>query len=55
MRQIKTTLFAVVAITAIIFTVTEAQKMGAPWMFTASGIFMIIVVVISVIRAWLRP
>jgi hypothetical protein len=55
MRRIKTTLFAVVAIAAIIFTVTQAQNMGAPWMFTAFGVLMIIVIVISVIRVWLRP
>ncbi len=54
MRRIFTTLFAIVAIAMIIFTVTQAQNMGAPWMFTAVGVLMIIGIVISVIRAWLH-
>ncbi len=54
MRRIKATLFGVVTIAVIIFTMIQAQNMGAPWMFTAFGILMIIVIVVSVIRAWLR-
>ncbi|UCC59039.1 MAG: hypothetical protein JSW14_03870 [Candidatus Bathyarchaeum sp.] len=55
MRRIKATLFAVVAIAIVISTIIQVQNMGAPWFFAAFGVFMIIVIVISVIRAWLRP
>jgi hypothetical protein len=55
MRRVKTTLFSIISIAVIIYIVTQAQSIGAPWIFTAAGIFMIIVIVISVIRAWLRP
>jgi hypothetical protein len=52
--RIRTTLFAVVAIAVILFIMVQAQSVGAPWVFTAVGIVMIVVIVISVIRAWLR-
>lgn len=54
MRRIVTTLSAVVAIVMVIFTMTQAQNIGAPWMFTAVGILMIIGIVVSVVRVWLR-
>ncbi len=54
MRRIFATLFGIVAIGMIVFTLIQAQNMGAPWMFTAVGMLMIIGIVISVIRAWLR-
>jgi len=54
MRRIVTTLFGIVAIAMVIFIMIQAQNVGAPWMFTAAGILMIIGIVISVIRAWLR-
>jgi len=54
MRRIVTTLFSVIAIAMVIFIVTQAQSMGAPWMFTAFGILMIVAIVISVIRTWLH-
>lgn len=54
MRRIVTTIFAVVALAIVVFIVTQAQGMGAPWMFTAVGILMIVGILISVIRAWLH-
>ncbi len=54
MRQIRTTLFALLTIAVVIFMISEAQSVGAPWIFTAFAILVIIVIVISVIRAWLR-
>ncbi len=55
MRRIKATVFAVVAIAVVIYSMIQAQSIGAPWIFTAFGIFMIAVIVVSVIRVWLRP
>ena len=55
MRRITTTLFGVVAIAVIIFTIIQAQNMGVPGMFNTFAILVIIVIVVSVIRAWLRP
>jgi hypothetical protein len=55
LRRLKTTLFAAVAVVAVIYIMTQAQNIGAPWFFTAFGIFMVVVIVVSVIRAWLRP
>lgn len=54
MRRIMNTLFALVAIVMVVFMITQAQSAGAPWMFTAFGILMIVGIVISVLRVWLR-
>jgi membrane protein YdbS with pleckstrin-like domain len=53
MRRIRITVFSVIAIAVLLYYVAQAQN--APWMFTAFGVLMIVVIVISVIRAWLRP
>ena len=55
MRRLKTTMFAAIAIVLVIYIITQAQNMGAPWIFTAAGVFMVAVILFSVIRAWLRP
>jgi hypothetical protein len=52
--RVRTTLFAVVAIAIILFVMVQVQSGGAPWVFTAFEILMIVMIVISVIRAWLR-
>jgi len=54
MRRIINTLFAIVAIAIIIFIMTQTQNTGAPWIFTAVGISMIIIIAVSIIRTWLR-
>lgn len=36
MRRIVNTLFAVIAIAIVIYITTQAQNMGAPWIFTQS-------------------
>jgi hypothetical protein len=54
MRRIKTTAFGVIVIAVLVFMITEAQSIGAPWIFIAVAIFMIVLIVISVVRAWLR-
>jgi hypothetical protein len=54
MDLVFTTQTAVIAIPIVIWMMIQAQNMGAPWMFTAFGILMIIVIAISVVRARLR-
>ncbi|MDH5482001.1 MAG: hypothetical protein OEY22_03855 [Candidatus Bathyarchaeota archaeon] len=54
MRRIASTLSAIFAIIVVLFILMQAQSMDAPWIFTAFGIFMIAVIVLSVIRVWLR-
>jgi len=54
MRRITTTLFGVFAIIVIVFTMTQAINMGVPWVFSLAAIFMIIVVIFSIVKVWLR-
>jgi membrane protein YdbS with pleckstrin-like domain len=53
MRRIRISVFSVIAIVVLLYYVAQARS--TPWMFTAFGVLMIVVIVISVIRAWLRP
>lgn len=48
-------MFAVVAIAVTLFVMVQAQSIDAPWVFNAFGVLMIAVIIISIIRAWLRP
>ncbi len=48
------TMFALVAVVIVVFMITQAQNAGAPWIFTAFGILMIVGIVISMLRVWLR-
>ena len=54
MGRIVNTLFAIVVIAVVIFIMVQAQNMGVPWIFTAVGILMIIIIAFSIIRTWLR-
>lgn len=54
MRRIRATVFSVITIIAALFIIIQAGEMGAPWEFTLFGIVMIILVIISLIRTWLR-
>jgi hypothetical protein len=54
MRRIANTVFAIIAIAIVIFIMAQAQNTGAPWIFTAVGILVIILIVFSMIRTWLR-
>ena len=54
MSRILTTLFAVFFIAVVAYSISQAQNAGAPWMFTAFGILIIIRVVVSLVRVWLR-
>jgi hypothetical protein len=37
-----------------LFVMLQAQSVGAPWVLTAFGIVLIIIIAIRVIRSWLR-
>ena len=54
MRRITTTLFGIFAITVILFIMTQAANMRVPWIFSSAAIFMIIIVIVSIVRVWLR-
>ncbi|MDH5375203.1 MAG: hypothetical protein OEZ21_03205 [Candidatus Bathyarchaeota archaeon] len=54
MKRITTTLFGIFAIIVILFTMAQAGNMGVPWLFNLAAVVMIIVVIISVVRVWLR-
>ncbi len=54
MRRIKATIFAIVAIIIALFIMTRAGEMGAPWVFSLVAVVIIVMIVISLIRTWLR-
>jgi hypothetical protein len=53
--RLRTTLFGIIAIALILYSLIQSQNVGAPGMFTTFAIVLIIIIVLSVIRAWLRP
>jgi hypothetical protein len=54
LSRIKTTVFAIVVILVVLVAMGQAQSLGAPWIFTAVGILMIVMAAISIIRTWLH-
>jgi hypothetical protein len=54
MRRIKATFFSIITIIVALFIVTQAGEIGAPWPFTLVAIAIIILILISLIRTWLR-
>lgn len=54
MRRIKATVFAIVAIIIALFIMTRAGDIGASWQFSLVAVVIIVVIVISLIRTWLR-
>jgi len=54
MRRITTTVFGIIAIIIILYIRAQASQMPAPFMiFNLVTLMMIIIIVISIIRAWL--
>ena len=54
MRRITTTVFGIIAIIIILYIRAQASQMPAPFMiFNLVTLMMIILIVISIIRAWL--
>jgi hypothetical protein len=54
MRRIVATIFSVVAIAFVLFWISEAASIGAPWIFSLVGVVMIIFIALSLIRTWMR-
>jgi len=55
MRRILATLFAISAIIVVLFIMTQAGNMGVSWEFNLVILFTIVIIVIGLIRTWLRP
>ena len=54
MRRIKETAFAIVAIIIALFIIARAGDIGAPLQFSLVAVIIIAIIVISLIRTWLR-
>ncbi len=54
MRRIKATAFAIVAIIIVLFIMVQAGNIGVPWQFSLVAIVIIGLIVLSLIRTWLR-
>ncbi len=54
MRRIKATAFTIVAIIIVLFIMSQAGNIGVPWQFSLVATVIIGIIVISLIRTWLR-
>jgi hypothetical protein len=54
MRRVTATVFSIVSIIIVLFILTQAAEIGAPWPFALVAAAIIILIVISLIRIWLR-
>jgi hypothetical protein len=54
MRRVTGTIFAVIAIIVVIFIRSQALAMGAPPIFSWVPILMILLIIVGVVRTWLR-
>jgi hypothetical protein len=54
MRKIRVTIFSIIAIIVTLFIVTQAGEIGAPWPFTLVAVAIIILIILSLVRTWLR-
>lgn len=54
MRRVTGTIFAVIAIIVVLFIRSQALAMGAPPIFSWVPILMILLIIIGVVRTWLR-
>jgi membrane protein implicated in regulation of membrane protease activity len=54
MRRIKATVFAIVAIIIAFFILAQASDIGAPFQFSLVAVVIIAIIVISLIKTWLR-
>jgi hypothetical protein len=54
MRQISSTIVSVIALVMLVLIYQEAIKMGVPNFFTLFIIFVGILIVINLIRRWIR-
>ena len=49
MRRIKATVFGIISIIVVLFILTQAGEIGAPWPFTLVAIVIIILVLIIIL------
>ncbi len=54
MRRINATMFAIVATIIALFIIARAGDIGAPWIFSLVAAVIIVIIIISLIRTWLR-
>jgi len=54
MRRIKATVFSIVAIIIAFFIMAQAGDLGAPFPFILVALVIIAIIVISLIKTWLR-
>lgn len=54
MRRIKATVFSIITIIVVLFILTQAGEIGAPWPFTLVATIIIILILFSLVRTWLR-
>jgi hypothetical protein len=47
-------MFAVIVIVVVLVIMSQAQSLGAPWIFTVVGMFIVVMAAISIIRTLLR-
>ena len=55
MRRIIATVFSVTAILVVLFIMNQAGNIGVPWEFNLIIIATIAIIIIGLIRTWLRP
>ena len=55
MRRIVASVFSITAILVVLFILNQAENIGLPWEFNLLIIATIALIVIGLIRTWLRP
>ncbi|MDG6223253.1 MAG: hypothetical protein QCH99_08335 [Candidatus Bathyarchaeota archaeon] len=55
MRRILATVFSITAILVVLFILNQAGNIGIPWEFNLLIIASIGIIIIGLIRTWLRP
>jgi hypothetical protein len=54
MRRLTNTLFSIVAIVVLLFISNQAQRFGFGGLFTIVPYLMIVLIVVGLIRTWIR-
>ena len=54
MRRILATIYAITAILVVLFIMNQAENMGVPWEFNLVILSTIVIIVIGLVRTWLR-
>ena len=55
MRRIMATIYAISSIIVVLFIMNQASNIGVPWEFNLILLATIVIIVIGLIRSWLRP